>query len=227
MGLIVSHAECGNCARPVKDGARICATCTNGLRRELRCVPDLVEDLLTAMSRQDKLTAGGGPRGKGAEQPLPVRLDITPALRALSKELRGWAADLVERHGLDVPDPSDRGEQGLLCYAATWLADHMDLFRVHPGAITAYNRINTAITRARTKVDSQTDRTRFVVGPCPETDHHGHPCPGEVWAHVPTDQRWPAELRCRTCNTSWDTTRWQPTATRIAARRQELDRTTP
>lgn len=108
------------------------------------------------------------------------------------------------------------------CYAATWLAEHMGRLRRHPAAPEAYRRLTDALRRAREAVDHPDEQTRFPVGPCPENDPHGEHCTGQVWAHLPTRPTDPAELRCRVCATTWDTTRWHRAGARIDARRRQL-----
>ncbi|MGH3630924.1 MAG: hypothetical protein ACRDRL_26205 [Sciscionella sp.] len=231
----MNQPECRNCPRPVADGAALCLTCTAELARQLRSVPALLDDLLVTLSKQDQF--GGGKRGKGAEQPLPVRLDVPPVIAALGNTLTTWARDLVDRNGWNVPPAPARSahndERGpvlhastpyvdLVCYAALWLADHVEYLRSHPAVLEAHRGITTAITRTREITDLPADRTRFVVGPCPEIDDHGRHCPGQVWAYVPTDKRDPAQLRCRACPATWDTTQWYRAGARIAARRAQL-----
>jgi hypothetical protein len=212
--------------------------CTTALAQTLRRVPGLLDDLVVTWSKQDRLTTNGGKNGKGAEQPLPVRLDIPAVIVALSNELTTWARDLVDRNGWDVPDPLPRSPHNskhgpvfpattatvdLACYAAEWLADHVDDLRKHPAVLEAHHAITHAINRTKEAVDLPDDRTRFPVGPCPENDDHDQPCTGQVWAHVPTNPRDPAELRCRVCDTHWDTTRWHRAGARIAARSRQLN----
>lgn len=206
------------------DGAPLCTTCGRHLAERLREVPDLLDDLLVTLSRQDRLSAGGT-GGRGAEQPAP-RLDVSRALHALVGEVTTWAWNLADIHRLQIPAPGRLGQDVRLhaaAVAADWLADHVNLLRTHPAALEAHHALTDAITQARQRADRPVDRTRIAVGPCPvliENDQH---CPGQVWAHVPTDdQRQSAELRCRTCGTRWDTTQWRRAGLRIAARRQQL-----
>lgn len=155
---------CGNCDRPVPDGARLCTTCTTALAEALRGVPELLDDLVVTYSKQDRLSAGGGHRGKLAEAPLPVRFDVSFQLAGLGNELTTWARDLVDRYvPSGVPDAPRRaphnGRRGpvfpattpqldLICYAAQWLAGHVDLLRRHPAAMEAFNGITGAIAAA-------------------------------------------------------------------------------
>lgn len=219
------HPECQveGCRRTVPDGAPMCTHHASELAERLRSVPDLLDDLLVTISRQDRLGTGGK-AGPPDEQPAP-RLDVTRALDGVVTTVTTWARHLAQAHKLRVTT-ADRSAQDTrlqaAALAADWLADHAHLLRAHPHALQAYRALTRAITRARDRADRPADRTRFVVGPCPENDEHGQPCTGQVWAHVPTDERESAELRCHTCGTSWDTTRWNRTGQRIHARRREL-----
>jgi len=154
--------ECGNCARPC-EGAAICATCTTGLRDQLRSVPGLVDDLLVAMSRQDRITGGSG--GRASEAPLPVRLDIGHEIDRLGNALTTWARDLCEIHRISIYMPGvvwalradhniaiTRQTESLLV-AACWLAGHVHLIRIHTAALEALRDIEQGIGRARARTD--------------------------------------------------------------------------
>lgn len=95
----MTHPECGNCARPVHDGAGICTHCTATLATALRGVPELVDDLLVTLAKQDQLASGAG---RGAEQALPLRLDIPDAIWTLGNTLTVWAREVAQVGGLRV-----------------------------------------------------------------------------------------------------------------------------
>jgi hypothetical protein len=141
-------------------------------------------------SKQDRLTINGGKSGKGAEQPLPVRFDITGVINALGNELTAWARDLVDRHGWDVPDPGPRSPHNttrgvvfpqsspkidLACYAALWLAEHAEPLRMHPAVIEAHRGITSAIAAAELAIDRPV--ACVFIGPCDE-------CGGDLYAKL-------------------------------------------
>lgn len=163
------------------DGAGLCALCATTLADILRTVPDLLDELLVTMSRQDRLTAGGGHRGKFAETPLPVNLAVAAVVGRLSDELNIWAAELVETHGFDVANPPRRvahmGPIGpvlqpttpavdLARHAALWLADHVRHLRAHPDVAEAHRRITATVDAAVHAIDRH--ESNLFIGPCPE-----------------------------------------------------------
>ncbi|MGH4009247.1 MAG: hypothetical protein ACRDTH_14010 [Pseudonocardiaceae bacterium] len=178
----MSPPACGNCERPVADGAAICITCADSLAVALRRVPDLLENLLVTYAKQDKLSAGGK-RGKQAEPPLPARLDISRVIDAVCNEMTTWARVLVDHHGWDVPNPPRRrprnGQRGvvfpvsspkvdLACYAAEWLAEHVGHLRMHPAALEAHRSITAAIEAAELAIDRRPSQA--YLGPCEKCD---------------------------------------------------------
>ena len=54
-------------------------------------------------------------------------------------------------------------------------------------------------------IDRPANRTTFHVGPCPELDHTGAQCLGEIRAYIPAEDHKPATLECDSCGVSWDT----------------------
>lgn len=173
--------ECGNCARPVADGAALCTTCATGLGDALREVPDLLDDLLVTLSRQDRMGAGGK-AGSPDEQPAP-RLDASRTLDALVNEVTTWARELAERHHLEIPMPVRLGQDARLhsaAVAADWLADHVGLVRSHPAALEAHDGITGAIAAARRRVDRPVPLA--YRGPCGNCGAPLYATPGA--AHV-------------------------------------------
>lgn len=214
----MSPSECGNCARPVGDGATLCRGCTTRLRRELRSIPELVEDLHIMLARQDRLT----PRqaGRGSETPVPWKNPASVALADLHAYLTSWVQCIAEESGLSIGRLRDASPA-----CAAWLLHHLPVVRHHPAAGELLSEITRSTERARAVTDLPPNSSRFLVGPCPEIDDTGAHCDGEVWANIPTTTDVPALLRCRICTTSWDTTRWYRAGERILARRRQLERT--
>lgn len=165
------NAVCGHCRAPTADGAQLCTRCTYELAKALRSVPGLLEDLMVSLTRQDRLTGGGGHRGAHDAAPLP-RLDIPDAVHELGNALTTWARVVAEGHRMRVDvrgpalaawtaklprrvDPAriKLGPLTSLELAACWLAEHVQLIRAHPAARQAHSEITGAITKARSKVD--------------------------------------------------------------------------
>lgn len=160
--------DCGvpGCRRTVGDAAPICTHHAGELAEALRSVPDLLDDLLVTISRQDRLSTGGT-AGPPDEQPAP-RLDVSRTLDALVGEITTWARDLAGTHGLTIPVP-DRPAQDTriqaAALAADWLADHAHLIRTHPAALEAYRALTRTIAHARSRTDRPPPLAGF--GPCP------------------------------------------------------------
>ncbi|MGH3634220.1 MAG: hypothetical protein ACREN2_13500 [Candidatus Dormibacteria bacterium] len=83
------------------DGYPICIRCSSTLAETLRGAPELVDDLLVTLSKQDRLASGAG-RGGRTEQPLPVRLDIPDEIWSLGNTLTTWVRELAEINGWTI-----------------------------------------------------------------------------------------------------------------------------
>lgn len=212
----MTHVECGNCARPVADGAELCAGCTTRLRRELRSIPELVEDLHITLARCDRLTVRQ--HGRGSETPVPWKSPASAALADLHAYLTSWVRCIAEETGLPLRRLVDTSPA-----CAAWLCHHLPVVRHHQAAGDLLTEIERATTKARAVTDLPPNSSRFLVGPCPEVYDSTIHCDGEVWANIPTTTDIPALLRCRICTTSWDTTRWYRAGERILARRRQLE----
>lgn len=193
---------CGNCDRPVQDGAAICLTCSTALAEALRGVPELLEHLHVTYSKQDRLGSSNGHRGKASEAPLPVRPDIVHVIDALCNEMTTWARVLVDHHGWDVPTPPRRrphnGLRGvvipasspsvdLACYAASWLAEHVAQLRRHPAALEAHRGLTAAIKGAESAMEKS--EPQLFVGYCA--------CDASIYA-----LRGAKRTRCERCDTT-------------------------
>lgn len=215
----MSARECGVCvARVVADGAAICVTCSDALAEALRRLPGLLEDLHTTYSKQDRL-GDGGHRGTLAEPPLPIRFGARRVMDALSAELTTWARVLVDHHRWDVPDPPRRRPHNdgrgvvipvsspgvdLACYAAMWLAEHLDYLRIHPAALEAHQGLTGAIEMAQAVMDRP--EVQLFVGYCATPRPSGGLCGASLYAPHNAQR-----TRCERCGT-WVTDlaqRWE------------------
>lgn len=197
------HPDCAapGCRRTTPDGTPVCGHCWDQLARRL---PDVIDQLLVTLTRQDHLGGNGG-RGKGAEQPLPVRLDVGLVLDAVSGELIGWARDLVEIYRMTVPDPprSAHPQLTLAAYAARFLAEHVGQLRTHPAAREAYRALSNALAEAEAKIDRP--EPHLFIGRC-DIVRDRELCGANLYApQEATSTRCP---RCRTTFTDvperWD-----------------------
>lgn len=177
-------------------------------------IPGLASDLITTMTRQDKLTLRSG---SSAETPVPWNEHARAAHDSLRATLAQWARATAARD----EDERDQFEQIdlELVPLAEWLIRNTHTVRMLTDAGTAHVDIASAIRKARVVVDRPPNRARFRVGPCPEV-RDGEPCNGEIWAYIPTSETDPALMRCHEpgCPAEWDTTQWIRAARRIRRR---------
>lgn len=92
----VTTPVCPVCDQPASDGY-ICHGCTQRLRVSLRAVSELLEELDTTLSRQDRI--GSPQEGIAAEKPLPMNVGASAAKSTLLASLHGWARCLSEDTG--------------------------------------------------------------------------------------------------------------------------------
>ena len=97
------HCKCKICKTPTADGLWLCTEHTEELRASLFSVGDLLKDLDTAISKQDRTSANpgvGGSHGKMVEAPLPYRPEVVDVKDGLAETVGNWAVAL----GLDIRD---------------------------------------------------------------------------------------------------------------------------
>lgn len=169
------------CDRTMPGSARICGACSSELARELSAVPDLVEDLDLAISRQTRVTSGSV-GGHSDEKPLPWNERASEAAEHLAVILLGWARVLVgtvqQLHG----PTCSRCEHPSCAYAdlgrephrdpasvASWLHRHAGALIAHPAGPEAVEEILIAVRNARWATDSP-PRDLVYAGPCNECD---------------------------------------------------------
>lgn len=199
-------ADCQVCGSKTGDDGLLCRAHTARLTDELRGVPALLAELDVTISRTDRVTAGAG-IGKSAERPLVWNEYAAERRTILLDTLEGWALDV---HCLTHPG---------------YVAKAVAALRHDETAGDAYDELGDAARGARRAVDRPDDATRFYAGPCPETvetDDAMAPCPGEVWAFIPTEASTPASLRCRSCKARWGTEQWLRVGQRMLARMGQI-----
>lgn len=169
------------CDRPMPGSLRICGACTAELARELEAVPELVEDLDLAISRQTKLTSGSV-GGRSPERPLPWNERASEAADHLSVILMGWARVLNSTvQPLQGPACQDCAHPSCLyadlgrephrhpAAAADFLRRHAYALIAHPAGPDAVEEILTAVRNARYATDTP-PRDLIYAGPCDVCD---------------------------------------------------------
>lgn len=195
------------CDQPTTDG-RICWTCTNHLLADLRHAPELVRELETTTTKQDRMEE---PTRRTATIPLPFRPAASEVAWVHRATLRLWAGHVARHAGTTTPTRPDHpqrpriDDRGALVEhhgdtrtvaVARWLVEHVDIIRQHPDAGTIVDEIGFATDRARIAIDRPP--VLVYLGPCTcSPDARGRPV--EIYARPHS-----THVTCRGCNESYD-----------------------
>ncbi len=79
--------KCG-CGQPTRDDGYVCDTCLDAYRSDLADIPMLADELLTALSRQARVTVRVGSRS--TETPLPFSWPASVMLDTVYATLQPW-----------------------------------------------------------------------------------------------------------------------------------------
>lgn len=147
--------DCVTCAAPARTGVQFCRGCEAKLTAYLADIPDLLEQLLVTVCRQDKFQVGreGGP---GPEKPMPFNEKASLMLSELERLVIRWARAF--------------GMTGRACgfdgsgTAAGYLTDHIPYIVTNITALELYREIESAVSKSRRMIDRPADR--IFAGPC-------------------------------------------------------------
>lgn len=188
----MSETLCAACARPVGDQARICATCTARLARDLGDVGALAGELQTTRLRQSR--TGGQATGvlsRAYERPLPWDQRASEASDVLRSTVVGWVRVVLEERGARLPDDTMQA-------MATFLLAHLEWLRHANSADECADEMRHAVALAYRTIDSAPGR--LYVGPCDPQGIYGESvCPTDLYA-----REGAAEVTCRVCDLIWD-----------------------
>lgn len=164
-------------------GGYLCSTCVATLRRDLRAVPDLIEDLEVTITKQDRLSDPSG--RKSDEHPLPLKLGPMEAKRDLAATLHTWVVHVATRADLmplppplTTPNDPDR--------LAQLLDQNLDYIQSDERGGDLADEIGYAVIQAQRAVDKPLQLQ--YVGPCEE-------CGGDLYAHPKA-----THVECRNCS---------------------------
>ncbi len=94
----MSKSKCESCGK-MTDAGRVCVACTSQLLELLEDVPDTLNELRIASTRQSKFSTGGG--ASSGETPVPFNARASRAGVEYTKMLRDWQGKLADH--LDPP----------------------------------------------------------------------------------------------------------------------------
>lgn len=175
-----THAICAapQCDNPNHDGW-LCISCRDVLRRDLKAVPTLCDDLQVTIAKQDRLGEQNGPSTD--EHPLPLRLAPMQARDDLTDTLATWAKHVAAPRNVTAP-------HGPAPAIAAWLSMHLGDISDDPKAGDIADEIGYAVLVAQRAVDKPLQHK--YAGPC---DH----CGADLYAHPKA-----SEVTCRNepCN---------------------------
>lgn len=200
----------------------ICRKCQDATTKRLGELPGWWDDLQTAVIRQSKLEASGGPAsGDQWKWPYDVRASFTA--EAIAKTIAEWFQYTVTL-GADAMPGARTPEQ--LAQLIAWhpTISRSDRYREF---VDDVHRLTNRIMRV---VDHPDVKARIEVGPCylevTDADGMTSPCTGTVHAYIPTEGgevEWPPFMGCDQEEEHWwDTTRWKRAGVAIRARQTEL-----
>lgn len=118
-------------------------------------IPDLVEDLTIAITRQDRLS-GGGPKTRNGsdEQPLPISVEAMEAADLLTDTLASWVRHTTEQRAMHYTAPCTA------VHYAAWLKRWHVALAMSPGSDEALDEIRYAVRQARRATDRPTEHIR-------------------------------------------------------------------
>jgi hypothetical protein len=185
---------CGveGCTSVSASSLRVCMSCLNGWRRDLRSLPELYRASEIALTNRPK------PQEKVSRQrPYGIMLntDVVDARDALLSRLASWSGLVADERLISAPQRS-------VTSLARFLLRHTDWLCAHACAPDAVGEIRTSTTALRRAVFPSHTR-RFSIGRCvmagcvgtlmADMNSAHDVAPAEVWCNRDPEHRWPAD----------------------------------
>jgi hypothetical protein len=153
----------------------------------LRDIPELLRELDVTITRRAKVAYRPGPGGTPELDPvtMPFHEGASNALEDLRGSLRGWAQNLADDEGEELP------KSWGLRSCAVYLAARAAQVRMRGWAPDMYVEVMDAVRRARRAIDAPPDLV--FMGRC------GDPCNEELWCPPGAHS-----VECRACGAVWE-----------------------
>lgn len=206
--------ECVRCGRGQSDVATICSACIKSARQALTGIADNWRHLTEAITRQTRMQPDS--QGRSANRPLPVNIDASRVADSVRNTLVGWVRVLCEDNHLDPP-------ANTVAAICAWLDSNHRLIRRHEAAADCVDELIDACGMLTRAIDYPDDKARIFVGPCPETDAEGDPCPGEIHAIIPERESGAPRMECRVCGSVWASEQWTRMGVRVQRRAAQIE----
>lgn len=223
------NTACPVCHRAQVEGL-LCHRCTTMLEKDLGDIPAILVELDVTIARMDRVPVGGS----RAQTPEP---DEEPGLASIAhtRNTVGWravhAADDLGNcltswaYSVTHKRVAWARHRNPTTLAASMLLAGITEIRRHPDVRDLFGGITEAINHARQATDQPDTKTVILVGPCPEADEHGAPCPGDVYAIIPTEEDRPGKMECRADGEHrWSSMQWLRAGKRILGRMEQIKR---
>lgn len=205
--------ECVRCGRR-SDAAPICQSCIKSARQALAGIADNWRHLTEAITRQTRMQPDS--QGRSANRPLPVNIDASRVADSVRNTLVGWVRVLCEDNHLDPPTNT-------VAAICAWLDSNHHLIRRHEAAADCVDELIDACGMLTRAIDYPDDKARIFVGPCPEADAEGDPCPGEIHAIIPERESGAPRMECRVCGNVWASEQWTRMGVRVQRRAAQIE----
>ncbi|MGX7727582.1 hypothetical protein [Rhodococcus sp. 5G237] len=120
-------------------------------------IPELIEDLTIAITRQDRLS-GGGPKTRNGsdEQPLPISVEAMEAADLLTDTLASWVRHTTEQRAMHYTAPTTA------VHYAAWLKRWHVALAMSEGSDEALDEIRYAVRQARRATDRPKEHTPTI-----------------------------------------------------------------
>lgn len=205
-------ATCPSCGCHQPDGL-LCHEDSSALETMFAAVPELVDQLQVAISKQAKVGAAG--KGGLARERSPINFGALAVRDALMVELATWAQDvsaqtwqpvgdrIVVARAKTVPHIGPFHDQcqhptcermrtswvdpapAVVVQATAYLANQIDAIRKHPAASEIVSGVGRVVKDAFRCIDRMQDRK--YLGQC-MADVEGETCYAEIWARPGANQ---------------------------------------
>jgi hypothetical protein len=175
-----------------QDAGLLDNACTTRLEDDLRGIPgqmgvaELVHEMDLAMSKQSRLSGGGGKTGKGwAREKQIIDWGKSDAAADLASALVYWA-----RAVNDTPADAFIASRQPAVLAAQVMLDNIDAIRRHPDVIELVDGVSDALKAARHVIDRQAEREFLGTCKVETSDDDGHTvtCMADIYAKKGADK---------------------------------------
>jgi len=215
--------ECDGCLpREAAPGAVLCRGCVRWLERIIAEMPALAHELHRGMTKP--ATPYGQLGGANDSPDFAKQRRCREHIGQIAYDLAWLVKQVAEDRGLTMPTLDTMRDGGLpgVHKASVWLIPHVPWMAQQMWVDETLSALQEARWRAFQLADIPRDKVRVVVGPCPERDDIGTPCPGQIWAFIPRNEH--PFTSCDACEKVWPSESWRRLGKRMGIKGAKHDR---